>query len=68
MNDATTSDLGGDRARADSGSVRCACCEALVEGGEVKACASCQRPICPACTGWYGHFMLVCDDCRLAPW
>jgi len=48
--------------------VQCACCGADVPRGESKACASCHAPICAACTRWYGHFMLVCDDCRLEPW
>lgn len=48
--------------------VRCSCCDVLVPRGESKACQTCRQPICPACTRWYGHFMLVCDDCRLAQW
>jgi hypothetical protein len=48
--------------------VRCACCGADVARGESKVCAICRQPTCPACTRWYGHFMLVCDDCRLATW
>jgi hypothetical protein len=70
MSDALTFDLAGrDRAEAASADgVRCACCEAAVPRGEWKACATCRRPICSACTRWYGHFMLVCDDCRLATW
>jgi hypothetical protein len=48
--------------------IRCGCCEAVVPRRESKVCKSCGRTICPACTQWYGHFMMVCDDCCLARW
>ena len=48
--------------------IRCACCGADVARDESKTCAICRQPICPACTAWYGHFMLACEDCRLATW
>ncbi len=71
MSHATTpgAPSGGAAAPADLGDeIRCACCGQGVPRREAKACASCRQPICAACTGWYGHFMLVCRDCRLEPW
>ena len=71
MTNAMTSEpcAGSEGAQEDpADSIHCACCDKVVQGGEWKACASCRKPICSGCTRWYGHFMLVCDDCRLAPW
>jgi hypothetical protein len=48
--------------------IRCTCCGAVVPRRESKVCATCRRPMCPACTRWYGHHMMVCDDCFLTVW
>ena len=47
---------------------RCAACDKAVPPRELVACQSCQRLICRDCVRWYGHFMLVCEECRLAQW
>ncbi len=56
------------RRAADVETIRCACCGSETASAESKACATCRQLICPACTRWYGHFMLVCDDCHIASW
>ncbi|HET7752739.1 MAG TPA: hypothetical protein VFK85_02420 [Anaeromyxobacteraceae bacterium] len=47
---------------------RCAACEKPAPPRDLIPCQSCQRRICRDCVRWYGHFMLVCEECRLAQW
>jgi hypothetical protein len=47
---------------------RCAACEKPVLPRDVVVCQSCQQRICYGCVRWYGHFILVCEECRLAQW
>jgi hypothetical protein len=47
---------------------RCASCKKATPPAELARCAVCKRPTCPACLAVYGHHMLACEDCRLAPW
>ena len=47
------------------------CCEACgktVPRLQATRCASCKRLLCRLCVRWYGHFMLVCEDCRAGEW
>jgi hypothetical protein len=47
---------------------RCASCQKPHPEAQLAPCAICKRPVCAACLGAYGHHMLACEDCRLAPW
>ena len=58
-----------ERARAkEAEEVRCEACGANVPRLQATRCASCKRILCRLCARWYGHFMLVCEDCRAAEW
>jgi hypothetical protein len=35
---------------------------------QTTECASCRKRVCRLCVRWYGHFMLVCEECRAAEW
>ncbi len=48
--------------------VRCGCCDRVVRFEDAIECACCRRLACLACLRRYGHFMQVCEDCRLAEW
>ncbi len=48
--------------------VRCGCCDEPVPREDTVVCACCRRRACLACLRRYGHFMQVCEDCRLAEW
>jgi hypothetical protein len=48
--------------------VRCDGCARTVPRLQTARCASCKRTFCRLCVRWYGHFMLVCEECRAAEW
>ena len=48
--------------------VVCEACGESVPRAQTTRCASCKRTLCRLCVRWYGHFMLVCEDCRAADW
>jgi len=48
--------------------VACEGCRRTVPRVQTSPCASCGRTFCRLCLGWYGHFMLVCEECRAADW
>ena len=48
--------------------VVCEACGKSVPRAQTTRCASCKRTLCRLCVRWYGHFMLVCEDCPIASW
>lgn len=48
--------------------VACEACGKVVPQLQTTRCASCKRRLCRLCARWYGHFMLVCEECRAADW
>ena len=46
----------------------CAACGRSVPARQATACASCGKRVCRLCVRWYGHYMLVCEECRTAEW
>jgi hypothetical protein len=56
------------RERAQREDARCEACAKVVPRAQTTRCASCKRLLCRLCVRWYGHFMLVCEECRAAPW
>lgn len=48
--------------------VACEACGRTVPRLQTTRCASCKRTLCRLCVRWYGHFMLVCEDCRASEW
>jgi hypothetical protein len=48
--------------------LRCGECGREVRRADTTECAVCQRRVCIAHVGPYGHHMSVCDECRLAEW
>lgn len=58
----------GRREAEEAAEVRCDACERAVPRLQSARCASCKRAFCRLCVRWYGHFMLVCEECRAAEW
>jgi hypothetical protein len=58
------------RVRGDDPSeeARCEACAKTVPREQTTECASCRKRVCRLCVRWYGHFMLVCEECRAAEW
>jgi hypothetical protein len=59
------------RARREAGEaaeVQCEGCQRTVPRLQTGRCATCKRTLCRLCARWYGHFMLVCEECRAAEW
>jgi hypothetical protein len=47
---------------------RCPCCDAASRRQDLTTCAGCGRAVCGTCVGFYGHYMLMCRECRLEDW
>jgi hypothetical protein len=54
--------------REAEGEARCPCCGRDAPPRELTGCAGCGRPVCGSCIQFYGHYMLMCEECRLEPW
>jgi hypothetical protein len=67
MVDRVTDELLHERGETDS-DTRCPCCGRGAPRHELTGCAGCGRSVCGACVQFYGHYMLMCEDCRLEPW
>ncbi len=59
---ATTSSAG------DGADLRCPVCDAPAPARDAVKCATCGRRVCERCVKPYGHFMQVCDECRIGDW